>query len=303
MEKGAAEGKRVRRRAYARRRVQLSSTCAGAAACAMLAAPLAAGGGVQLPSCASAAKGRQRGATITEQRIAAAEREIESLRASHAVATRQFAVSAASFGLAGGARWTPPSGTGREEQSDESSASDEEWDPESWDDRLLGEGEARATMAAGDGVVRGRVRRHWIPQARPGLAADDTRRKCLAEKGWARRSVIVHGVAPSGASNMEELPGREEFGVGNAGALQWMEAALDFAQENFNDAGAEERTLDQRDCKVGLFGDFCERVGHGKLLHWVPKEEYGGKGEKGRRSAEKGGAEGKRHCRKGCIKG
>ena len=189
------------------------------------------------------------------------------------MATRQFAVSAASFGLAGGARWTPPSGTGREEQSDESSASDEEWDPESWDDRLLGEGEARATMAAGDGVVRGRVRRHWISQARPGLAADDTRRKCLAEKGWARRSVVVHGVAPSGASNMEELPGREEFGVGNAGALQWMEAALDFAQENFNDAGAEERTLDQRDCKVGLFG---ERVGHGKLLHWVPKEEYGG---------------------------
>ena len=88
---------------------------------------------MQLPSCASAAKGRQRGATITEQRIAAAEREIESLRASHAVATRQFAVSAASFGLAGGARWTPPSGTGREEQSDESSASDEEWDLESWE--------------------------------------------------------------------------------------------------------------------------------------------------------------------------
>ena len=73
----------------------LSFTCAGAAACAMLAAPLAAGGGAQLPSCASAAKGRQRGATMTEQRIAAAERELESIRASHAVVSRQFAVSAA----------------------------------------------------------------------------------------------------------------------------------------------------------------------------------------------------------------
>ena len=66
-EKGAKKG-------VARRRVQLSFTCAGAAACAMLAAPLAAGGGVQLPSCASAAKvdsvARQSRSSASRQRSA-----------------------------------------------------------------------------------------------------------------------------------------------------------------------------------------------------------------------------------------
>jgi hypothetical protein len=50
-----------------------------------------------------------------------------------------------------------------------------------------------------------------------------------------------------------------------------------FAEDNFNDNGAEVRSLDQRDCKVGLFGDFCkvglfgdfcERVGHGKFVRF-----------------------------------
>ena len=58
-----------------------------------------------------------------------------------------------------------------------------------------------------------------------------------------------------------------------------------FAEDNFNDNGAEVRSLDQRDCKVGLFGDFCkvalfgdfcERVGHGKFVEWQPDEEHGG---------------------------
>ena len=28
--------------------------------------------------------------------------------------------------------------------------------------------------------------------------------------------------------------------------------------------------------QVGLFGDFCERVGHGKFVEWQPDEEHGG---------------------------
>ena len=62
----------------------------------------------------------------------------------------------------------------------------------------------------------------------------------------------VHGVGASGGGNLEELRGREEFGEDEDGAQNWAAAALQFAEENFNDDGAEVRSMDQRDCKVGL---------------------------------------------------
>ena len=34
--------------------------------------------------------------------------------------------------------------------------------------------------------------------------------------------------------------------------------------------------MDQRDRQVGLFGDFCERTGHGKFVEWRADEESGG---------------------------
>ena len=36
-----------------------------------------------------------------------------------------------------------------------------------------------------------------------------------------------------------------------------------------NDAGVEARTLDARELKVGMFGDFAEARGHGKYVKWV----------------------------------
>ena len=62
----------------------------------------------------------------------------------------------------------------------------------------------------------------------------------------------VGGVGPCGRAELEELPGREEYGGDEDGALEWAAAALQFAEDNFNDNGAEVRSLDQRDCKVGL---------------------------------------------------
>ena len=44
---------------------------------------------------------------------------------------------------------------------------------------------------------------------------------------------------------------------------------------DFDDAGAEVRSIDQRDRKVGLFGDWLERSGHGRYLEWVQDEETG----------------------------
>ena len=39
----------------------------------------------------------------------------------------------------------------------------------------------------------------------------------VGEKGWARRSVVVRGVEPSGAAVFEAVPGREEYGSGEEG--------------------------------------------------------------------------------------
>ena len=51
---------------------------------------------------------------------------------------------------------------------------------------------------------------------------------------------------------------------------------LAFEEENFEGAGTEVRSMDQRDRKVGLFGDFLERVGHGKFVEWRSNKEQGG---------------------------
>ena len=75
------------------------------------------------------------------------------------------------------------------------------------------------------------------------------------------RSVIKRGVGPSGVAEFEAVPAREEYESGDEGSVKWAQDMLEFADDNFNDGGIEVRSMDSRDCKVGLFGDFLERVG------------------------------------------
>ena len=86
--------------------------------------------------------------------------------------------------------------------------SDGEWSGD--DDPLSDHG--REDEDEDEPVLRGRVRRHAITQAVTGPELDDGRHKSLAEKGWARRAVVVRGVGPCGGADLEELPGREEYG-------------------------------------------------------------------------------------------
>ena len=112
----------------------------------------------------------------------------------------------------------------------------------------------RATKrGARSNAQRGRVRLHRVSQAANGLEVDDDRRKSLGEKGWARRAVVVRGVEPSGAADFEAVPGREEYDLGEDGSAAWAQDMLEFADDNFNDAGIEVRSMDQRDRQVGLF--------------------------------------------------
>ena len=68
--------------------------------------------------------------------------------------------------------------------------SDGEWSGD--DDPLSDHG--REDEDEDEPVLRGRVRRHAITQAVTGSELDDGRHKSLAEKGWARRAVVVRGV-------------------------------------------------------------------------------------------------------------
>ena len=86
--------------------------------------------------------------------------------------------------------------------------SDGEWSGD--DDPLSDHG--REDEDEDEPVLRGRVRRHAITQAVTGPELDDGRHKSLVEKGWARRAVVVRGVGPCGGADLEELPGREEYG-------------------------------------------------------------------------------------------
>ena len=92
------------------------------------------------------------------------------------------------------------------ERDDEASSSEED-----------GEEEERVSNAQ-----RGRVRLHGVVQSSTGLGVDDDRRKSLGEKGWARRSVVVRAVGPSGAADFEAVPGREEYGAGEDGAKAYL---------------------------------------------------------------------------------
>jgi len=57
------------------------------------------------------------------------------------------------------------------------------------------------------------------------------------------------------------------------GAEQHEKDMLEYVDRDFDDAGAEVRSLDQRERKVGLFGDWLEVGGHGKCVEWVQDEE------------------------------
>ena len=51
---------------------------------------------------------------------------------------------------------------------------------------------------------------------------------------------------------------------------------LQFTEDNFEDTGIEVRSMDKRDREIGLFGDFLERVKHGKFVEWRADPEHAG---------------------------
>ena len=115
--------------------------------------------------------------------------------------------------------------------------------------------------------VYGRVRMHSVA-ARAVEGAGTERRAALLEKGWARRSVVVNGVAPSDHADFEAVSSvcRTLFAAGAEGARAHEEAFFAYLEDNFDDDSGEVRSVDVRDRKVGHFGNWMERTGHGEYV-------------------------------------
>jgi hypothetical protein len=79
----------------------------------------------------------------------------------------------------------------------------------------------------------------------------------------------MRAVAPAGAGNFSTAPDRPDFQNGAAGDDVFEREMIGWVEGNLNDAGVEARTLDARELKVGMFGDFAETRGHGKYVEWV----------------------------------
>ena len=146
-----------------------------------------------------------------------------------------------------------------------SDEADEEWDPEQEQDEEDEEDEGNQGFA--DASTYGRSRLHQMPRAREDGTGEEMR-NALFGKRLGRRTVHLHGLAPSGDAAFEavEEVGREAFLPGEQGAQDHEDAFLEFLSGNIDDAGAEVRSLDQRDRKVGRFGDWLKRVGHGEYI-------------------------------------
>ena len=86
---------------------------------------------------------------------------------------------------------------------------------------------------------------HDIVQRCSSLEEDDGRCKSLAEKTWARRAVVAHGVSACGAANFEEVPGRDKGTKVRSMDMRELEV----------DKGTKVRSMDMRELEVGLFGN------------------------------------------------
>ena len=130
---------------------------------------------------------------------------------------------------------------------------------------LFGDKEKRGRARVNAGVV--------TSEEIGGVARLQERRKSLMAKRGSRRAVLVNGVAPGGTMKLQETPDRADYVYGDEGTAAYEADMIEFMAGNIDDDGVELRTLDWRELKVGMFGDWLKARGHEKALEWVEEEE------------------------------
>ena len=93
----------------------------------------------------------------------------------------------------------------------------------------------------------------------------------LSEKKKYRRAIKIDLKLPEASTALAAVPRRKDFAEGEEGRQAWKAQfnayAGDFA---YSHVGTE--TVKGRMGAVGMWGDYCEREGHGKFVEWQRKE-------------------------------
>ena len=96
-------------------------------------------------------------------------------------------------------------------------------------------------------------------------------RASLSEKKKYRRAIKIDLKLPEASTALAGVPRRKDFAQGEEGRQEWKRQfnayAGDFA---YSHVGAE--TVRGRMGSVGMWGDYCEREGHGKFVEWQRKD-------------------------------
>ena len=96
-------------------------------------------------------------------------------------------------------------------------------------------------------------------------------RASLCEKKKYRRAIKIDLKLPEASTALAGVPRRRTFAEGEEGRKEWKAAFNAFAGDfAYSHVGTE--TIQSRMGAVGMWGDYCEREGHGKFVEWERKE-------------------------------
>ena len=98
-------------------------------------------------------------------------------------------------------------------------------------------------------------------------------RASLSDRKWCRRAKKIDFKLPLASTALGSgVPRRKHYAKDEAGRAEWKAAfnakAGEFA---YSHVGAE--TVKRRNGAVGMWGDYCEREGHGEFVQWERREE------------------------------
>ena len=95
-------------------------------------------------------------------------------------------------------------------------------------------------------------------------------RASLSEKKKFRRAIKIDLKLPEASTALAGVPRRKDFPDGEEGRQAWKAAFNSYAGD-FAYSHVCTETVKGRMGAVGMWGDYCEREGHGKYVEWQRK--------------------------------
>jgi hypothetical protein len=95
-------------------------------------------------------------------------------------------------------------------------------------------------------------------------------RASLSDKKQYRRAIKIDLKLPEASTAMAGVPRRKTFADGEEGRKEWKAAFNSYAGD-FAHSHVGAGTVKGRMGAVGMWGDYCEREGHGEYVKWESK--------------------------------